>query len=231
MFFVLVWFFVSFSSHLFLRNYPLFIQLFSLFIFCSILSLSSPFLSSIILTTFLSFFLSIFILPFSTAGSVYDYTFSWETKKWVLWMKIIDKFEIDTKSSFSEIIVPTTDSVRNTYLLDLLLSNDKHVLCVGGTGTGKTVNISQYLMGAAKVQGASRTLFSLFFIPLFFRYFFFLYFFAPSSLLFMLRLTFSSPLPFHPISIFCRPYSTTKRDSPNYNFFCEYKCEHDPRSS
>ena len=146
-------------------------------------------------------------------------------------MKIIDKFEIDTKSSFSEIIVPTTDSVRNTYLLDLLLSNDKHVLCVGGTGTGKTVNISQYLMGAAKVQGASRTLFSLFFIPLFFRYFFFLYFFAPSSLLFMLRPTFSSPLPFHPISIFCRPYSTTKRYSPNYNFFCEYKCEHDPRSS
>ena len=74
-------------------------------------------------------------------------------------MKIIEKFEVDPKLSFSEIIVPTTDSVRNTYLLDLLLSNDKHVLCVGGTGTGKTVNISQYLMGAAKIQGASRLYF------------------------------------------------------------------------
>jgi dynein heavy chain len=68
-------------------------------------------------------------------------------------MSIIEKFEIDSKLSFSEIIVPTADSVRNTYLLDLLLSNDKHVLMCGETGTGKTININQYLMGAAKVQG------------------------------------------------------------------------------
>lgn len=82
----------------------------------------------------------------------------------------------DPKLSFSEIIVPTNDSVRNTYLLDTLLSNDKHVLMVGATGTilltplccptvcikmyvlnfvgtGKTINIQQYLMGAAKVHG------------------------------------------------------------------------------
>lgn len=71
-------------------------------------------------------------------------------------MKIIEKFDIDSKISFAEIIVPTSDSVRNTYLLDLLLSNDKHVLCVGGTGTGKTINISQYLTGAAKVQGENK---------------------------------------------------------------------------
>ena len=68
-------------------------------------------------------------------------------------MSIIEKFEIDNKLSFSEIIVPTADSVRNTYLLDLLLSNDKHVLMCGETGTGKTININQYLMGAAKVGG------------------------------------------------------------------------------
>ena len=90
-------------------------------------------------------------------GTVYDYIFLWETKKWAPWMKIIDKFEVDSKLSFSEIIVPTADSVRNTYLLDLLLSNDKHLLLVGGTGTGKTVNISQYLMGTAKVQGESES--------------------------------------------------------------------------
>ena len=41
---------------------------------------------------------------------------------------------VDPKLSFSEIIVPTNDSVRNTYLLDTLLSNDKHVLMVGATG-------------------------------------------------------------------------------------------------
>ena len=86
-------------------------------------------------------------------GTVYDYVFLWESKKWAPWMRIIDKFEVDAKLSFSEIIVPTSDSVRNTYLLDLLLSNGNHVLLVGGSGTGKTTNVSQYLQGTAKVQG------------------------------------------------------------------------------
>jgi dynein heavy chain len=35
--------------------------------------------------------------------------------------------------------------------MDLLLMNKKHVLMVGETGTGKTVNISQYLLGGSTV--------------------------------------------------------------------------------
>jgi dynein heavy chain, axonemal len=91
--------------------------------------------------------------PFPKAGSVYDYLFSLKEKKWIKWMDVIDPFEIDPKMSFSEIIIPTTDSIRNTYVLDMLLSNNKHVLMVGDTGTGKTININQYLMGASKVDG------------------------------------------------------------------------------
>ena len=68
-------------------------------------------------------------------------------------MDIVEKVDVDSKLSFSEIIVQTMDSVRNTYLMDLLLPCDKHVIMVGATGTGKTININQYLMGAAKVQG------------------------------------------------------------------------------
>ena len=79
-----------------------------------------------------------FAWPFPKGGMVYDFMFLTETKKWVKWMDVIDKFEIDPKLSFSEIIVPTNDSVRNSYLLDLLLSNDKHVLMVGATGTQQT---------------------------------------------------------------------------------------------
>ena len=52
-----------------------------------------------------------------------------------------------------QIIVPTTDGVRNTYLLDLLIRGGKHVLTCGPTGTGKTVNIAQYLMGQSSVGG------------------------------------------------------------------------------
>lgn len=96
-----------------------------------------------------------FSWPFPKSNMVYDYIFIVETKKWTKWMDIVDKYEIDPKLSFSEIVVPTTDSVRNTYLLDLLLPNDMHTLMVGATGTGKTININQYLMGASKVQNRS----------------------------------------------------------------------------
>jgi dynein heavy chain len=41
--------------------------------------------------------------------------------------------------------VPTQDSVRYTYLLDLLVKQARHVLFTGATGTGKTVNVYQYL--------------------------------------------------------------------------------------
>ena len=42
-------------------------------------------------------------------------------------------------------MVPTFDSIRMKYLKKLLISNKKHVLCPGGTGTGKTVNIEELL--------------------------------------------------------------------------------------
>ena len=36
--------------------------------------------------------------------------------------------------------------VRYTYLVDRLLAAGKHVLCVGETGTGKTLNVTNKLM-------------------------------------------------------------------------------------
>lgn len=40
---------------------------------------------------------------------------------------------------FHEIIVPTTESIRNSYLLRLLLRNGKNLLLLGPTGTAKTI--------------------------------------------------------------------------------------------
>ena len=42
--------------------------------------------------------------------------------------------------------MPTSDTVRYTYIVDRLLANNKHVLCVGETGTGKTLNVLDKLM-------------------------------------------------------------------------------------
>jgi dynein heavy chain len=41
--------------------------------------------------------------------------------------------------SFFEMIVPTVDTVRNSYIVDLLLKTKRNVAIVGATGTGKTI--------------------------------------------------------------------------------------------
>jgi len=93
------------------------------------------------------------IPPPRDGEEVYDYRFDPASSKWVPWMNAKDAFTIDSKLDFSEIIVPTNDSVRNTYLMNLLLMNKKHILMVGETGTGKTVNINQYLLGSSQIDG------------------------------------------------------------------------------
>jgi dynein heavy chain len=46
---------------------------------------------------------------------------------------------------YHEIAIPTKDSVRNLYLTKLLMVNNNHVLTLGPTGTGKSLNCSQLL--------------------------------------------------------------------------------------
>ena len=89
---------------------------------------------------------------FPSGGKVYDFVFDQNKGAWIKWMETTDAFSIDSKLSFAEVVVPTMDSVRNTYMLHLLLMKQKHVLMVGETGTGKTINISQYLMGSSRVN-------------------------------------------------------------------------------
>jgi dynein heavy chain len=43
------------------------------------------------------------------------------------------------------IFVPTVDTTRIQYLLDLLIRNKKSVLLVGEAGTAKTATVRQYL--------------------------------------------------------------------------------------
>ena len=51
-------------------------------------------------------------------------------------MATVPPFVPDPDASFSQIIVPTSDTVRYNYLLRILAAAGKHVLYVGETGTG-----------------------------------------------------------------------------------------------
>lgn len=42
---------------------------------------------------------------------------------------------------FIDIEVPTIDNIRNAALIGILTMNENNVLCVGPTGTGKTLTI------------------------------------------------------------------------------------------
>ena len=82
---------------------------------------------------------------FPDEGSMYDYAWDINKGRWVEWMRTVDEYEHDVRLEFSEIVVPTKDSVCYTYLLDKLVTHGSNVLMCGQTGTGKSINILQYL--------------------------------------------------------------------------------------
>lgn len=47
--------------------------------------------------------------------------------QWVNWMKYAQEVVITPETSYSDIIVPTVDTVRMSFLIDMLLSNKKPV--------------------------------------------------------------------------------------------------------
>ncbi|XP_076664543.1 dynein axonemal heavy chain 7 [Andrena cerasifolii] len=88
----------------------------------------------------------IFVMP--RDGLVFDYRFVKEGKgRWRLWSdELLDGSSIPRDISVNEIIVPTVETIRYTALFRLLVRNEKPVLFVGPTGTGKSVYIIDFLL-------------------------------------------------------------------------------------
>ena len=76
---------------------------------------------------------------------LYDYRVDLSSGSWVEWTKGVPRFEVPAEASFESIMVPNLDSIRSEWLVDALVRNNKHVLCVGETGTGKSVLLSSLL--------------------------------------------------------------------------------------
>nr|XP_046487754.1 dynein axonemal heavy chain 1-like [Neodiprion pinetum] len=64
---------------------------------------------------------------------------------WVKWLDDIPSIKITSDTKFEDMEVPTIDNVRNAALVGYLLVNDNHILCVGPTGSGKTLTVSNKL--------------------------------------------------------------------------------------
>ncbi|XP_072306337.1 dynein axonemal heavy chain 12 [Eucyclogobius newberryi] len=86
--------------------------------------------------------------PLDEKGLVYDYYYEFQGRgRWIHWNESIKNINLgDKNTKVQSIIVPTIDTVRYTYLMDLCITYGVPGLFVGPTGTGKSVYVKDKLM-------------------------------------------------------------------------------------
>eukprot|EP01107_Rhizomastix_libera_P003543 TRINITY_DN1618_c0_g1_i1.p1 TRINITY_DN1618_c0_g1~~TRINITY_DN1618_c0_g1_i1.p1 ORF type:complete len:3854 (-),score=1122.51 TRINITY_DN1618_c0_g1_i1:31-10566(-) len=85
---------------------------------------------------------------FPRKDTVFEYFVDPVKRSWSPWEeKLVSGWRYPPESPFYKIFVPTVDTLRNSYLLNALVKNQKHVLLVGNSGTGKTATIESVLSG------------------------------------------------------------------------------------
>eukprot|EP00040_Diaphanoeca_grandis_P037865 m.251013 g.251013 ORF g.251013 m.251013 type:complete len:2401 (+) comp33890_c0_seq1:2-7204(+) len=78
--------------------------------------------------------------------SIYDYKFVTEGHgTWTPWDEFVNRDAFAKDATFNEIVVPTIDTTRYTYLMDLMVKHQIYPLLVGPTGTGKSVYANAFL--------------------------------------------------------------------------------------
>nr|KAG5708500.1 hypothetical protein BaRGS_026227 [Batillaria attramentaria] len=93
-------------------------------------------------------------LPFPAEHTTYDFFFEQKARgQWRHWNDLVRNTEIKTKK-IREMLVPTMDTARYTYLMDLCIAHSRPILFVGPTGTGKSAYVQDKMM-----NGLSKDLF------------------------------------------------------------------------
>lgn len=78
-------------------------------------------------------------------ATVFEYFVDPASLTWVHWeSKLSDSYK-PPQRPFFKILVPTMDTVRNTFLISALVNAYENVLVVGGVGNGKTMSITHVL--------------------------------------------------------------------------------------
>jgi len=84
-------------------------------------------------------------VKFPDSGIVLDYFIDSSSGDVVSWQSKVASFISNNDATGANMMVSTADSVRLTYLLDLLVRNGRPVMFVGSSGTGKTMLVNDYL--------------------------------------------------------------------------------------
>ncbi|KAL0488326.1 dynein heavy chain [Acrasis kona] len=86
-------------------------------------------------------------------GSVYDFCIDFDTNTFVEWSRMVPEFVYNPSIPFSQIMVPTVDTVRSSYMLRTLIKIEKPILFNGKTGVGKTSIVANTLAQDAESMG------------------------------------------------------------------------------
>ena len=77
--------------------------------------------------------------------TLYEFFYDGEKKQWIPWSKMVPAYVHNPDLKFYEILVPTVDTVRATWLLEMMVNIKRPVVLVGETGTSKTATIANFL--------------------------------------------------------------------------------------
>ncbi|XP_064322361.1 dynein axonemal heavy chain 10 [Phalacrocorax carbo] len=77
--------------------------------------------------------------------TLYDFHFDGLQKKWVPWMKLVPEYIHKPQVKFLDILVPTVDTTRTTWLLEQMVKIKRPVVLVGESGTSKTATTQNFL--------------------------------------------------------------------------------------
>ena len=88
------------------------------------------------------------MIPAAAGTTVFDWYFDKRAAEWKRWSFAVPSADIPDRAQFTDIFIPTVDSVRCTFLLDVAVHHHHPFLFVGPTGTGKTAYVRRYLSHA-----------------------------------------------------------------------------------
>ena len=73
--------------------------------------------------------------------NLYDLVFDKQSFNWMAWTKTVPRWvpPKDEETTYNKIFVPTSDTIRNQFFIELMLETHCHILLTGPTGTAKTV--------------------------------------------------------------------------------------------
>ncbi|KAB0795153.1 hypothetical protein PPYR_11992 [Photinus pyralis] len=80
-------------------------------------------------------------------GIIFDYCFVFKSKgSWKYWPDVIKTMKVDEAKDIHQVLIPTVDTVKYMYMIDLHIKYSFPILLIGPSGTGKSFYVQDLLM-------------------------------------------------------------------------------------